>query len=204
MKRHLLIDIGGVLARKQDYAPGYMNLKKRFGLDPEIEIKIRKKNAKRLNLSTMKYRDDIQEVNNEMTKRNPYYIRMTEKQYLDGLFKKSKFNKDLIRYIRSLKHVKAHIFTNNFESYMKNHTKRMHLRSWTKNIISSHEYGLMKPDPRFYRLALKIIDARPEDCILLDNEEKNIETAKKLGMHAILYKNNIQTKKEMKKLLEDD
>lgn len=46
---------------------------------------------------------------------------------------------------------------------------------------------LRKPDPRIYQAALGIAQRAPEECVYIDDRPKNIEPAKALGMHAILF-----------------
>lgn len=53
---------------------------------------------------------------------------------------------------------------------------------------------LVKPDPAIYRLLLDTYDLRPEECVFLDDRKENIEAAKKLGMHTILFQNYEQAK----------
>lgn len=46
---------------------------------------------------------------------------------------------------------------------------------------------LRKPDSRIYQAALGIAQRAPEECVYIDDRPKNIEPAKALGMHAILF-----------------
>ena len=43
-----------------------------------------------------------------------------------------------------------------------------------------------KPDPRAYQKALEIVNARAEECILLDDADRNLLPAKQMGMVTIL------------------
>ena len=47
--------------------------------------------------------------------------------------------------------------------------------------------GLRKPDPRIYQATLGIMQRAPEECVFIDDRPKNLEPAKALGMHAILF-----------------
>jgi putative hydrolase of the HAD superfamily len=46
---------------------------------------------------------------------------------------------------------------------------------------------LRKPDPRIYQAALGITQRAPEECVFIDDRPKNLEPAKAVGMHAILF-----------------
>ncbi len=67
-------------------------------------------------------------------------------------------------------------------------------------VILSCDVGFRKPDIRIYKLTLKKLKLKPNQVIFIDNQIWNIKPAKKLGMKTILFRNNRQTIKEMKKL----
>ena len=64
------------------------------------------------------------------------------------------------------------------------------------NIVSG-DIGYAKPDAAFYLRALDLLKAKPAECIFIDNEEKNCEAAKSLGIEAILFRNPEQLRKEL-------
>jgi len=43
-----------------------------------------------------------------------------------------------------------------------------------------------KPDPEAYELALALLDARPEECLLLDDTPRNLVPGRKMGMITVL------------------
>lgn len=53
--------------------------------------------------------------------------------------------------------------------------------------VLSYEVGTMKPHPQIYNVALKEAQAKPEECILIDDREENIEAATKLGIETIHF-----------------
>lgn len=52
--------------------------------------------------------------------------------------------------------------------------------------------GLRKPDPRIYQATLGITQRAPEECVFIDDRPKNLEPARALGMHAILFESAAQ------------
>lgn len=64
--------------------------------------------------------------------------------------------------------------------------------------ILSSEVGLIKPDPKIYKLTLSKINAKPEETLFIDDRESNTKAAKKLGIKTILFKNSEQLEKELK------
>lgn len=66
----------------------------------------------------------------------------------------------------------------------------------------SAEVGVMKPDPKIYRTALEGLGVRTEEAVFVDDMPVNVEGARALGMHGILFENRGQTIKELKSLLD--
>ena len=52
-------------------------------------------------------------------------------------------------------------------------------------LVISTQVGAIKPDPRMYAAILKALDARPEDCLFVDDRPCNLEGAVKAGMRAV-------------------
>jgi putative hydrolase of the HAD superfamily len=67
-------------------------------------------------------------------------------------------------------------------------------------LILSHEVGHRKPEKRIYDLALKKIRAKPEECVFIDDQERCLKPARRMGMHAIKYTTLANVKKKLKKL----
>ena len=60
--------------------------------------------------------------------------------------------------------------------------------------VSSCEVGMRKPDPGMYDLALGIAQARPEQCIYLDDRKMLAEAALKHGIRSFQHKSFAETK----------
>lgn len=67
------------------------------------------------------------------------------------------------------------------------------------SILSCIEH-LKKPDPAFYRLALKRAGVSPEDAVFVDDEEKYVAAAKEVGIKDLLYVNNELLFEELKQM----
>jgi len=50
------------------------------------------------------------------------------------------------------------------------------------DLVLSGEVGLRKPDPAIYRLAAQRLGVAPDDCVFVDDLERNVEVASELGM----------------------
>jgi len=64
----------------------------------------------------------------------------------------------------------------------------------------SFDLGLIKPEREIYEHVLKEIDARPEECVFIDDKPENVEAARKLGIHGIVFQDKEQLKQDLKKI----
>jgi len=66
--------------------------------------------------------------------------------------------------------------------------------------VLSYEVGHIKPHPQIYEEALKKAEAKAGECVFIDDREENIEAARALGIHAILYGLQTDLEAELKKV----
>ena len=71
------------------------------------------------------------------------------------------------------------------------------LRDYFEAFFSSCYLGVRKPDPGIYKLALKITQQKPAECILIDDRGLNLEVAREVGIQTILFKNLAQLRNEL-------
>jgi putative hydrolase of the HAD superfamily len=72
--------------------------------------------------------------------------------------------------------------------------------AWLKHVdeqILSCEVGLIKPDPAIFYLTAERVGVRPEEALLVDDREANIESAKQTGMFGIRFQNLAQLRQEL-------
>ncbi len=67
-------------------------------------------------------------------------------------------------------------------------------------VVISCDVGMRKPNPKIYQLTLKRLGLKPEETVFIDNRDWNTEPAEKLGMKTVLFKNNKQTFRDLRKL----
>ncbi|MER5633882.1 HAD family hydrolase [Streptomyces nitrosporeus] len=70
-----------------------------------------------------------------------------------------------------------------------------------EDIVMSFEVGSRKPDTDIFRVAEKRAGFLPEECVLIDDMEKNCEGARKAGWHAIHFTEPAQAIAELDALL---
>ena len=54
-----------------------------------------------------------------------------------------------------------------------------------ENIMISGNFGLVKPNPKFFKTILKTYHLKAEDCIFIDDEAANIQAASDLGFKTV-------------------
>jgi FMN phosphatase YigB (HAD superfamily) len=65
--------------------------------------------------------------------------------------------------------------------------------------VLSYEVGVSKPRAEIYLETLKRAELRPEDCVFVDDLEKNTAGAESLGIASILYSAEIDLEAELQK-----
>jgi putative hydrolase of the HAD superfamily len=72
-------------------------------------------------------------------------------------------------------------------------------------VVDSAWVGMRKPDPEIYMLTVERLGGcRPPDCLFVDDNELNIEAARRLGMRAVHFRSNEQAIPEIRQLLSLD
>jgi len=65
--------------------------------------------------------------------------------------------------------------------------------------FSSCYLGVAKPDPAIYRLVLQLTGRSPDECLVIDDRESNLEVARRLGMQPVLYRDPAQLREELRR-----
>lgn len=74
------------------------------------------------------------------------------------------------------------------------------LRQYYDIFLSSCYMGMRKPNPALYRLALKITQREPAECVMIDDRNLNLECARELGLNTIQFQNPAQLQQELARL----
>ena len=70
-------------------------------------------------------------------------------------------------------------------------------------MILSSDVGVVKPDPMIYGLAAEKLGVLPQECVFIDDLEKNVKGAEDAAMKGILYKSVGKLREELEPLLTD-
>ena len=71
---------------------------------------------------------------------------------------------------------------------------------WFDDIVLSGNVKMTKPDPAIFKLLLNKIGYTAPECVLIDDSQTNIDTAKKLGFIAVQFSSSEQLRSELQEL----
>lgn len=133
----------------------------------------------------------------ELLRANPKKIK---KVYLDAYKKRYDQNKPMHKFALGLKKkgYKIGILSDQW-AISKEGVIEKKLMSKFDSVVISTDVKMTKPNPKIYKLILKRLKVRAKETLFIDNRAWNLRPAKKLGMKTILFKNNKQFFKEIKK-----
>ncbi len=66
-------------------------------------------------------------------------------------------------------------------------------------IALSYQIGAMKPEPAAYQVIIDRLGVEAGECLFIDDQEGYCEAAQSVGMHTVVYQDNLDFIKEMKK-----
>jgi putative hydrolase of the HAD superfamily len=79
------------------------------------------------------------------------------------------------------------IFTNADARHARRVLSRLRILQHFESIVDIHMLDFLnKPDQRSYEQALKFVEAKPEECILIEDSAANIEGARRLGITTVM------------------
>jgi putative hydrolase of the HAD superfamily len=125
------------------------------------------------------------------------------KEFRRMVFKNQKYDMKVVNLIKDLRvrGYKTALLTNNVKEWVEDWNAKDDLKKYFDVIVSSHEVELVKPNPGIYQITLFKLGAKPEECVFIDDKEKNIRAAEQLGINGVVFDTAEQLKKELGRLL---
>ena len=127
----------------------------------------------------------------------------TVEDFKKFMFEQSQPFPDSLDYLKKLAQTRQYTIASLNNESLELNEYRIHtfrLRDYFEAFFSSCYLGLRKPNVEIYKLALKITQREPSECVMIDDRGLNLETAKELGMHTIQVKSFAQMKSDLEKL----
>ncbi|PIN75197.1 hypothetical protein COV17_04120 [Candidatus Woesearchaeota archaeon CG10_big_fil_rev_8_21_14_0_10_36_11] len=191
----IIFDLNGVFIEREFVSD---TIEREYGVDSELFMaalkdvmpKVRKPNAPSSYELWKPYLDK-------------WNIKLTEDEFFDFWFSREHVVQELFNYSRELREegVKVFILSNNFRertTYYREHFPE--LFDAVDRAYFSWETGFVKPDERAFKNILEENGLEAENCVYFDDSQRNIDVAKRLRMHAELYKDIETTKKIVEEL----
>ncbi|MDR2888734.1 MAG: HAD family phosphatase [Lachnospiraceae bacterium] len=97
---------------------------------------------------------------------------------------------------------KIYIISNISDKVLQDCHRELDFLPLVDGAVFSYREMLVKPDGAIYQCFLKRYQLIPDECIFLDDQEKNVITAQEQGMAAILFENYEQARNELNRYLE--
>lgn len=116
---------------------------------------------------------------------NDINYEVIEKKYLDNCLI---IDKQFIEVAKRLNgKYKLAILSNDLKEWSKYLRAKYGIDDVVECSIISGEVGYRKPSEEIYDIVLSEIDCKPEDCVFIDDREKNLVPAKEKGMKVIKF-----------------
>ncbi|MFQ5577104.1 MAG: HAD family hydrolase [Anaerolineae bacterium] len=184
MIKAIIFDFGGVLLRTHDHTPR-RKWEERLGLAPgQFEETIFNGPLGRDAQLGRVGPAEVWAAAAAKFNLSPAEAAQAQKDFFSG----DVLDRDLVNYIRRLKtRFTTGLLSNTWHPNGHTLLLQFGIADAFHFSVTSAELGVMKPDPRIYRLALERAGAEPAQAIFVDDFERNVLAAKALGMQAVYF-----------------
>ena len=114
-------------------------------------------------------------------------------------------NAEMVAFLRELRDrgYRLAMLTNNVREWEPRWRAMLPVDELFEVVVDSAFVGMRKPDPAIYRLTCERLGVPAERCLFVDDVAVNCETARDLGMTAVLFRSSEQAIAEMREALGD-
>ncbi len=201
MIKGFIFDFGGVIVRTEDHAPRHA-WDVRLGLPVgSVERAVHHSDIWiQAQLGRISYDDYWRGVAEILYMRNDDIAELRT-DYFSG----DRLNYRLINVIRELRAKEYPIaLLSNESPQLEARLHELEIHDLFEPVLISAQIGVMKPDTTAYRIALRELGTAPQETVFVDDALSNIRGAQALGIHAILFRGEIDFRAEFAKLLDDE
>lgn len=194
---NVFIDFGGVLVRTEDKGPR-TRAAERLGMTSRDLEKVIFESETSQRASTGEIPEEAHWQAVAETLRLP---RPEADKVVNEFFAGDRADRTLLDFLRGLRPERKVCLISNAWSGLRAFITRQGFADVFDHMVISAEVGLMKPDPRIYRLALEELGAKPEESVFIDDVLANVEAARSVGMAGIHFTRPQEALEELKQLL---
>ena len=198
MIKACIFDFGGVLVITEDYRPRHA-WDERLGLPiGSVERVIHYSDLWiQAQLGRISYEDYWKGVAERLYMRQED-VEALRRDYFSG----DRLNYRLVNLVKELREegLTTAILSNETAELLER-LQKLGLRALFDHVFISAQLGVMKPDPAAYRLALQALHVQPHEAIFLDDALRNVRAAQQLGLHALLFRPEVDVRAEFHRIM---
>ena len=196
--RAIFFDLGGVIVRTEYQAPRE-RLAERLNMTYEDINKIvfDGETARKASLGQINTDDHWRAVTRRL-KRPASETKSIREEFFAG----DVVDREFIDFIRSLRpRYKTGLISNAWPD-LRDFIVENKFDNAFDTLIISAEVGVMKPEAKIYQIALDELQVRANEAAFVDDMPVNVEAARALGIHGIIFHNPHQVKENLKALFD--
>lgn len=197
--RAIIWDLGGVLVRTEDPTPR-TQLAKRLGLERSAleTLVFASESGARAQRGQISAQEHWQNLGH-LFGLNQAELRQLQRDFWGG----DVVDYDLVAFIRTLRpRYKTALLSNAFSDLRHYLTRVWRITDAFDALVISAEVKMMKPEAGIYRLVLEKLEVAPQQALFIDDSQPNLEGARAIGMHALLFQSPQQIRMEIQRFLD--
>jgi putative hydrolase of the HAD superfamily len=189
----IFFDVGGVLV--VDYVDNkILDLANKYDKDPVLMLELRsqyRRLADKGQISDKEFWQKVLESVNVIAVEDDWGFESYEEK-IDGGFEIAEQLKQ--------QGYRIVILSNDSKQSSDYRRQKYNLDSLFDESLFSYQYGIIKPDPRFFQIALGKLNITPDQSVFIDDRNENIAKSERLGIHSILFQNSRQLMSDLLRL----
>ena len=110
-----------------------------------------------------------------------------------------------VEWVKGLKERGYYLYIlSNYAEYTYEKTShKMEFLPYMDGVVFSYRCKLIKPEKEIYEYICKTYELKPEESVFLDDRKDNVEAARNMGMHGIVFENYAQGSETLEQLLKN-
>lgn len=195
MIKCILLDVHGVITAGDERKKFLALMKEKYGMNYDDHNELWIKHLKELDTGKETASQYMKEVN------RTFNTKFSVKEYYSIFLMQIHPNKELLDALGNINDMKIYIISDNFPPISSGLNKIFGVDFKHYKKYFSYKTGKTKSDPGLFDYVLEDLHIKAEDCIFIDDNEKNIKMAENNGIKSILFKDTKQTIEKLSELL---
>jgi len=190
---YILLDVHGVLTDGNERKRFLSQMKNKYDMDYDQHNSLWVKHIGNLDKKIVKPSDYIKVVN------KTFHTNFTVNEYYEFFLKQIKVNEILMKKLNETE-IKVCIVSDTLFPISSGLNKIFGRQFQAYKKFYSFQLGVTKAEGML-DIVIKRLSIRPEKCLFIDDNSRNIEVARELGIHALLFKTNKELFNSLKNVI---